>query len=274
MRSLDLREKIADKKGIAETYNNLANIHCEEGDYQQAADKLEKSIKIMSEIGFRTGIAGTSMNLGTVYKDLGRHDDSLKMLQKSLRISEEIENMPVVALSLANLGSVNLELQDFSQARKNLEKSLQLMQDLDFKIFEPQARVWLSHALLELGLEFEAKQMAIKAQEIAEDLNQKAIQGFAKRILGVIELNQLKNKTLTSADHELQKRIQHLLRESLHIFEELKMEHEFGRTCLELAKFYLQYGNEDASQNYKNRAKGIFEKLHALGDLEKANKIK
>ena len=273
MRSLDLRKKIADKKGVAETHINLANVHCEEGNYSKAAEMLEISNKLMIEIGYRLGIAGTYVNLGIVYHNLGRFDDSLKILQESLKISEEIGNTPILVLSYSNLGSVHIDLQNFDLAKEYLEKGLKLMDDTEFKVFESQALIWLGQALLGLGRISEAKKLELKAYKIAEELNQRSYMGFAKRVLGVIELRQLNTKRDTTTDQESWNKIELLLTESLKIFEELKMEHEFGRTCLELAKFYLQYGDEEATQNYKSRAKGIFEKLHALGDLEKVNKI-
>jgi len=273
-KSLGVREKISDKKGIAEAYNNLGNVYYEQGDYQRSAEMMEKSLKIMHEIGFQIGIAGVYNNLGTTYQDLGRYQEALEMHQGSLAIREEIGDMPGVAMSNANLGYVSLDLYDFDQAKNYLEKGLHLMDEMDLRAYdyEPQTRVWLSQALLGLGQHAKAEKMASEALDIAEELNQKASQGFAKRIFGVIELKQI-NSNDTSIDKKTCNRIELQLTESLKIFEELKMEHEIGRSCLELAHLYHLKGDSGEAQKHIFRAKEIFKKLGAMGDLDKANNL-
>ncbi|MFQ5823066.1 MAG: hypothetical protein ACE5JB_03325, partial [bacterium] len=76
-----------------------------------------------------------------------------------------------------------------------------------------------------------------------------------------------------SIDKKTWNRIELQLTESLKIFEELKMEHEIGRSCLELAQFYQLNENSGEAQKYIFRAKEIFQKLGAMGDLDKVNNL-
>lgn len=271
LQSLDLREKIEDKKGVADSYGNLANVYCEEGNYTKAAEMLERANKILIEIGFRIGIAGTYVNLGTVYQNLGRYDDSLKMHQRSLEISEEIGNTPILVLSYSNLGSVYNDLQNFELAKEYLEKGLKLMDDMEFKVFESQGLIWLSQALLGLGQLSDANEVILRAYKNAEDLNQKAYQGLAKRVLGAIGLKRLEDDEDTLRDKKARDSVEIHLEESLKIFEEMKMEHEIGRTCLEFARFYRLTGNDSSTEKFAHRAREIFQNLGAMGDLEKVN---
>ena len=273
LQSLELRERIEDKKGMADSYGNLANVYCEEGKYAEAAEMFEKSNKLLIEIGYRFGIAGTYVNLGTVYQNLGRFDDSLKMHQKSLEISEVLGNTPILAISYSNLGSVYLDLHKFEPAIEYIEKSLKVMDEMDFKGIIPQALVWLGQALLGLDRISEAEDLVLKAHQMAEDLDQKAYLGFAKRVLGTIELKRLESGGEVSQDVSFLEHIEIPLTESLKIFEALKMEHEIGRTCFEYARFYRLTGNDSMMEKFAHRAKEIFKKLGAMGDLDKVNQL-
>jgi len=271
--SLAFREKISDKKGIAEAYSNLSNVFYEQGNYQKSADMLEKSLEIMHAVGFRSGIAGAYNNLGTIYQDLGRYQEALEMHQESMAIREEIADMPGVAMSYGNLGSVSIDLHNFNQAKEYLEKSLYLMEEIELRFYEAQTRVWLSQALLELGQQAQAKQMALKALKTAKEINQKASLGSAKRILGVIGIDKIRYSATNPTDQNQLKKIERQLTESLKIFEELNMEHEVGRSCLELAHLYHLKGDSGEAQKHIFRAKEIFKKLGAMGDLDKAKNL-
>ncbi len=272
-KSLEVREKIADKKGIAETRNNLALIFVEQGQYEKAAEMLEKSIEQMNEIGYRVGIAGTYNNLGAVYHDLGRLQDAYKVHQKSLKISEATHDIPGEILSYANIGSVNVELGDGREAVKCLEKSLSLMDERKIKVFKPQALYWLSRALLSLGENQNAQNAAEKAHQEALNLNQRVSQGFTNRVLGMIGLEKLKTAMNEDDSSKIKEKVQKHFTESLEIFEYLKMEHEYARSCLEMARFFQGAAENNQYQTYVQRAKKIFERLGAAHDLQKIGEI-
>ncbi len=181
--------------------------------------------------------------------------------------------MPGVAMSYGNLGSVSIDLHNFNQAKEYLEKSLYLMEEIELRFYEAQTRVWLSQALLELGQQAQAKQMALKALKTAKEINQKASLGSAKRILGVIGIEKIRYSDTKPTDQNQLKKIERQLTESLKIFEELNMEHEVGRSCLELAHLYHLKGDSGEAQKHIFRAEEIFKKLGAMGDLDKANNL-
>lgn len=272
-KSMGLREKISDKKGIAEAYNNIAIVYCDMGDYQKAAEALEKSIKLIKEIGFRVGLAGTSINLGAIYQDQGKYDQAFRLYKKALNISDDIKNIPLKILSSSNLGSVCIDLKYFDQAIEYLEVSLNLMEKIKVKNNEPQARAWLSIALLESGNVDKAMKSALKAEEVAIDLKQKAGLGFAKRAIAFIEIRKMKKNTYTNHTEFNCEKIELLLKECFKIFKELKMEHELGRSYLLTARFFSCTNNQNEVENYIKQAKELFEKLGAEGDLKKLSEF-
>ena len=270
--SLELREKIADKKGTAEAYNNLGIIAIEHGNYEKAAEMMEASIKLMMEIGFRVGIAGTYTNLGAIYQDQGRYQDAYETHQRSLSISQEMNNVPGEIFSYANLGPVCVDLEKYDEAIAHLHKCIELMHSAKIRIFEAQALVWLSKANLQLGRRAESKDLALQALKLAEELKQRASVGFAKRMLGVIEADDLRLGSEITDDSRSASAETHL-KESLEIFSSLKMEHEAARARLELARFYKLAGNKKGIEEHLPAAKETLERLGAQGDLKRINVV-
>lgn len=267
-KSLAAREAIGDKKGIAETYNNLGNVYSCLGDYRKAAENCKKSLDIMNEIGYRSGIAGTCNNLGTVYQDQGRFDEALKMHQRCLALRKEIGDMPGVAMSLGNIGSVQLDLGEYSSARETLSQNIEMSRKMGFRIFESQVHSWLALSQLHLGDLGSAEAIAAEAIRIAQEMKQQSQLAAAERTMAVIGVARF-SATQTGNPDELIKRLQR----SLAIFEELKMQHEAGRTCLEIARFYRAVKDIDTCKKYLLQSKEIFQRLGALGDLAAANKV-
>ncbi len=272
-RSLELREKISDKKGIAETYNNLSNVYSNLGDSRRSIDMMEKSLSIMKEIGFRMGIAGLYNNLAATYQDVGKYREAYDMFKTSLKIREEIGDLPGVAVTEANLGYISLDLENYEEAYEHLSKCSKLMQEIDLKYIEPMIKIWLGHALAELN-DFEgAKKSVMQALTMSEELNQKASRAFAIRMLSEIELIRIAHANKVEAGNNAFERIEEQLKESLNIFNELKIEQEIGRTDLELAKYYKWKNLLDEAEEFITKAKEIFKRLGATGDIDKADKL-
>jgi tetratricopeptide (TPR) repeat protein len=267
-KGLELREKISDKKGIAEAYSNLAIICTEQGNYEKAAEMMEASIKLMREIGFREGIAGGYTNLGAILEDQGRYQDAYETHQRSLLISKEMGNAPGEILSHANLGNVCIDLGRHDEAIAHLQKCIGLMHTLNIRIHEPQVLVWMSRAFHELGRNEESKEAAITGKKLAEELKQKASLGFAERMLGVLEAHELRKSGQGITNSDRPDQIEKHFTESLRIFTDLKMEHEVGRTHLELAKFHGLVGNTAKSVTHLGQAREVLGKLGTLSDLK------
>jgi serine/threonine protein kinase/tetratricopeptide (TPR) repeat protein len=272
-KSLSLREEIADKKGIAETYNNLANVYYEQGNYQKSASMCEKSLEMMQKIGYQNGIAGSFNNLATIYQDQGRYQEAYDAYQNGLSIWEKIGDKPDLAIAYANLGSACIDLQKWDEAENCLQKSIALYDEVGLKYFMPQAMIWYCQVLLEKKHYQEALDQADKALNIAKEHDQKASEGLAKRMLAKIELTCLENENKVRSDTEKIKYIEKYFDEALHVFQELGMRHEIGRTHMKIAHFQFIRGAPDKAQSNLREATAIFKQLGAIGDLKKSEQI-
>jgi eukaryotic-like serine/threonine-protein kinase len=271
--SLKLREEVSDQKGIAEVYNNLGYMHYELGNYNKSAEMFEKGLEIMLKIGFRVGIAGGYNNLGSVYQDLGRYEEARTMHEKSLTIRGEIGDVPGIAMSFGNLGSVNLDLNELDTAMTQLESSLAMQREMGVRVFLSHTFIWQAEVLLKQGKLDEARRVAEDALAESRGTNQRGNEGKAIRVLATVNLERLQ----TAEDPlraELVREAGQFLHESLEILEAVKMEHEVGRTCVELARLNFISGNISEGQSYLERAQSVFERLGAMGDYNKAEEIK
>ncbi len=270
--SLKLREEVSDQKGIAETYNNLGNVYYEKGDYRKAAEMFEKGLEITHKIGFRVGIAGGYNNLGTTYHDLGNYEEARSMHEKSLAIRGEIGDVPGIAMSFLNLGLVNQDLNELDTALVQLETSLSMQKEMQVRVLQALTILWQAHVLLKQGKFDEARRAAEDAITEARETNQKGNVGKAKRVLAMINLERSESED-DAGRHELMNEALHCLNESLEILENVKMEHEIGRTCIELARFHFTTGITEEGRTYMERARSIFNTLGASGDLRRVEEI-
>ena len=70
-KSLKIREEIGDKKGIANSLNNIGYIYDVQGDIPKGLEYYHKSLKIREEIGDKKGIAMSLNNIGYIYNSQG-----------------------------------------------------------------------------------------------------------------------------------------------------------------------------------------------------------
>ena len=270
-KSLHAREELGDRKGVAAAYNNLANVSAVQGDYRRTAENLKKGLDIMTEIGYRSGIAGACNNLGSVYQDQGRYGEALAMHERCLALRTEIGDIPGVAMSHGNIGSVKFDMGDHAGAKEHLEKNIEISRSIGFRIFESQVHSWLALALLNLGDTSAAIQSCREALRIAGEMDQPNQLAAAKRTLGIIGLARMQTDEGQSADPWSASGIH--LQESLEMFDSLKMHHDAGRSHLELARYYRHIGDLERCREHLLRAKEVFQKLGARGDLARANQI-
>ena len=110
------------------TYNNIAQIENEVGNYDLAVDLQEKSIALGDEILERPHalIAVRLNNLASLLADVGRMDDALERYREALAMQYELYpggDHPDVGNTLSNLGVLYGDLEDWQRALEHLENS-------------------------------------------------------------------------------------------------------------------------------------------------------
>jgi len=146
-KSLKLREEIGDKRGTANSLNNIGIIYQNQGDLSKALEYYRKSLQLREDIGYKKGTANSLNNIGVIYDKQGDIPKALEHHSKSLQLREEIGDKKGTASSLNNIGfiyqnhgdpSVTFSKEDVLRAgnTKALEyynKSLQLYEEIGDK---------------------------------------------------------------------------------------------------------------------------------------------
>lgn len=131
--SLNIREEIGDKSGVAACLNNIGNSYEFRGDYETALDYYHKSIKIKEEVGNKEGIASSLNNIASIYQRIGKTDLALENFNKSLKIRREIKNKDAIAISLNNLGGFYDAVGNIPKAIEAFSESLKICEEIQDK---------------------------------------------------------------------------------------------------------------------------------------------
>jgi len=90
--SLKIMEAIGNKKGMANSYNNIGNVYNNQGDHSEALKNYVSSLKISEAIGNKAGVISSYNNIGIVFTEQKKFNESEEYLIKAKLLSKEIGN--------------------------------------------------------------------------------------------------------------------------------------------------------------------------------------
>ena len=128
--SLRIAEELGDRAGVARVLHNLGVLAQQQGDYGQAWQFYQESLRIEEELGDRAGVAQTLHNLGVLAQDTGDYGQARQFYQESLRIAEELGDRAGVAKTLHQLGMLAQATGDYGQAWQFYQESLRIEEEL------------------------------------------------------------------------------------------------------------------------------------------------
>lgn len=132
-KSLKIREEIEDKKGIAASLNNIGLIYKNQGNFPQALDYWQRSLKIYEEIGNKRGMGISLNNVGIIYRAQDNYPKALEFYKRSLKIREEINDKQGVGETLNNIGVIYFYQKNYTQALEYYKRSLKTHEEIDDK---------------------------------------------------------------------------------------------------------------------------------------------
>ena len=132
-KSLEIRIRINDKGGQAESYNNMGVIFDYQGNVDKTLEYYNKSLKLREELDDKKGIAVTRNNIGLLYGIQGDVTKALEYFNKNLKMQTEIHDQAGIALSYNNIGYISDMQKDYIKALKNYKISLKIYQDIGDK---------------------------------------------------------------------------------------------------------------------------------------------
>ncbi|MFH2130811.1 MAG: tetratricopeptide repeat protein, partial [bacterium] len=115
-KSLEIREKLGNQKGMATSYHQLGIISQLRGDYDEALIQYRKSLEIEEKLGDQSGMANSFGQLGMISQERGDYDEALIQYRKSLEILEKLGDQSGMATSYHQLGRISEERGDYDEA--------------------------------------------------------------------------------------------------------------------------------------------------------------
>ena len=102
--SLRIAEELGDRAGVAKTLHQLGMLAQDTGDYGQARQFYERAAETFRDLGARREQAAVLHQLGMLAQATGDYGQARRLYEESLRIEEELGDRAGVAISLGQLG--------------------------------------------------------------------------------------------------------------------------------------------------------------------------
>ncbi|KFL36706.1 serine/threonine-protein kinase [Arenimonas donghaensis] len=116
-KAADLRRQLGDRRGLASSLRNLAQIAMVRGHFDAAQDNLAEAGRLFEQLGDRGGAAAVDNELGLLAEERGNYGQALAAYKRALRGREAVNDPQGTAESLNNIGFAHYQLGDYDNAR-------------------------------------------------------------------------------------------------------------------------------------------------------------
>ena len=120
--ALGLYRRAGDRKGEAQSLNNIGLVHRSLGEMQKALEKLNEALPIRRAAGDRKGEADTLNNIGVVHGSTGEMQKALEKLNEALSIRRTIGDRKGEAQTLDNIGVIYRLLGEFAEGAGEVQR--------------------------------------------------------------------------------------------------------------------------------------------------------
>ncbi len=201
--SLDLFDSLGNRSQVAACQNEIGVTYFDLGDYPDALDYFESSLKTSNEIGSQLGELVALYFLSLVHKHLQNHRQSLGCLERSLDLCHQINDHERAAWILYGMGDLHTLLAqerqahgDLAGASSELDIALAHFDQVDSpkRRFEhPRLIVQMLNARAEAlsarGDAEAARRSSLEALELVEQVNDPVLKARCVAGLGRIKLH-------------------------------------------------------------------------------------
>jgi predicted ATPase/class 3 adenylate cyclase len=142
--SLEIRQALKDRPGIAQSLNALGTLATNQKDYGSAQQYYEASLVIQRELGNRRGIAAALNNLGNIANYQGEPATSRPYHEESLEIARAMCDPFGIYINLLNLGEVNFIAKEYHAAGVMWRECLAIVVEHTIKFYIPWALMALA----------------------------------------------------------------------------------------------------------------------------------
>lgn len=116
-KALALRRELGDRRGVASSLRNLAQLAMIRGEFDQAQSSLDEASALFAALGDGSGAAAVDNELGLLAEERGNYVAALAAYKRALRGREQSSDAQGSAESLNNIGFAHYQLGDYDNAR-------------------------------------------------------------------------------------------------------------------------------------------------------------
>ncbi len=230
--ALEIRERIKDKGGIANSSNNIGNIFWYRSDYETALTYYLKALAIREETKDIRGMAVSYGNIGLIYKIQGELDQALANYLMSLKYRKEIndkEGIAAVYTSISNVIKVK------GQNAHNKKDQTELFN--------------------------KSMEYSMESLKISKEIDDKLQMALCYGNIGNIHEDRAFISDVDSVKFSLLKTALEYYFKELEISEQIKNKRTVGSSCINLGHAFLAIGKNKDAFIYLERALKINEEI-------------
>ncbi|MCL4253930.1 MAG: tetratricopeptide repeat protein [Anaerolineae bacterium] len=248
----------------------IAYIQHYRGNLDVSIHHNEQARALYARAGNPKRVATIDLNQGENYRFKGEFNRAAKLYRSAYDVAEQFGDLRLQTLASSNEGLVLLALKHYDEAFTVFNKSLKLALQMDIQennvagilceIYHGLAVIHLQEGNLEA-----AWMRAMEALQVAEQVNQLHIKGYANRTLGEV-LTELK----TAPDSRFSSDPDYYFRLSIEFLQELKADAEIARTMYAQAISLAKRGKRTTAAKKLQQVMDIFTKLGMVDDAARA----
>ncbi|WKV10795.1 tetratricopeptide repeat protein [Marivirga harenae] len=173
--SFNIYDSIRDKEGLGKSVSNIGNIYSINEDFERALDYYTDAKKIFTELDDDPKLLKILNNIGNIYLDQGQELEAENYYRQVLSIYESDPEKSSLFDPYSNIGKIYFNRQEFDSALYYFNKSLKKEESADNKFGISSALVKIARLHNARGSLLAAKNAALDAVDIANEINAKPI---------------------------------------------------------------------------------------------------
>lgn len=125
--ALPIFESIGNRKGMSYCYNNLGVLLKLQENFERAAYYLTKALELKEQEGDIKGIATSCNELALLHIELNQLDEAMKFSERTISLSRQLHLQELLAVGLMNKGKILRQKGDLTGAEASLKEARNLI---------------------------------------------------------------------------------------------------------------------------------------------------
>jgi tetratricopeptide (TPR) repeat protein len=152
-------------------------------DQAKGIEHLQESLDIYQKLGDKRGAAIIRGNLANQFRDIGRSAEAIEQYEQAIALHKEVGNRQSECHDTYNLADLRAELGEHANARRLAENARQIAHSIGYRLIESAATCLLADLMAHESRFVEAIRIYDEARALADDVNAVQMQMMVRRQL-------------------------------------------------------------------------------------------